>query len=88
MKDTDWKVDADPMPQTLEESLVEVELTPQEGKEAVAAKKIDESNMAVSDVNLTFSAGDKIYFFYSCLKNQTPRLQFIYIPKDLAFTFD
>jgi hypothetical protein len=92
MEDTDWEVDADNIPQTLEEPLVEVSVWPEEKFDIPSAVKITDSNNVVAPsettTTLSLEPGEKIYFFYSCLKSKSKRLQFIYVPKNGTVTFD
>lgn len=80
--DTDWSVDAsEKIPQTLEESLIEVVLSQQTVVNAI--KLVDDETVAPQESSsvLTIPENSTIYLFYSCCKNQSDRLQFIYIPQ-------
>jgi hypothetical protein len=75
LKDTDWKVKAERIPQTLEESLVEITamrniLIPN----AVQLKNSKSISPEEELTSINIQTGEKIYLFYSCLKNEASRL--------------
>ena len=80
LKDTDWKVKAERIPQTLEEALVEVtfafDATISNVTRLLNSNSISPTEQQVDLIDV--SAGEKIYIFYSCLKNEADRLQFIW----------
>ena len=80
LADTDWSLDeenSETIPQTLEETLIEVTLQ----ASVNATLLVDDNGYAPTIGNSSVIPADsKIYLFYSCCKNKTKKLQFIYIP--------
>ena len=79
--DTDWEVDAsEKIPQTTEESLIEIRLTQDLSIKATQLKNSGSIAPVEQEVNLFIPKEEKVYLFYSCCKGKTNRFQFIYVP--------
>jgi hypothetical protein len=85
-EDTDWTVDASEIiPQTLDETLIEVIID----NDWVATKLKNDNFIAPSEQpGCSIPSGSTVFLFYSCCKNKTDRLQFIYVPKDEVISKD
>lgn len=81
-EDTDWKVDASEIiPQTLDESLIEITIL----QDITAVQLKNDTTIAPTEQpGQIIPAESKIYLFYSCCKNKTERLQFIYVPSNIT----
>ena len=83
MEDTGWTVESESIPQTLEEALVEIvfnEDTEFSSDKYPVIKLLDSGDNGLVEQKITkkvFKKNEKIYLFYSCLKEENRRLQFI-----------
>lgn len=77
LKGSGWLVNSESIPQLLEEALVEIVFTQDTTIENVVQLQDTQDLIPVS-TSISIKENEKIYIFYSCLKNETDRLQFIY----------
>lgn len=78
---TGWTVEADNIPQKMEEPLIEIPLVTDIVLEGVCKLMEYDANPPLRESglsNLSIKAGSKIYVFYSVLQNGADRFQFIY----------
>lgn len=75
LKDAGWDIEAETIPQTTDESLIEIVIR----NNIVAVQLKDDESVAPTEIEgQIIPTGSTIYAFYSCCKNRTERFQFIY----------